>query len=67
MAEQSKSGESEVKQNYNVFMQKLPELVQTYKGKFALMHDGQIVAFFDTPGDANLAGEKLYSDGLFSI
>ena len=57
----------EVRANYDAFMKQLPQLLATHVGKFALMRHGQIVDFFDTPGDANRAGIKLYSDALFSI
>jgi hypothetical protein len=57
----------EVKRNYEVFMQKLPDLLATYRGKFALMRDTEIVEFFDTSGDAYRAGLRLYPDQRFSI
>ena len=57
----------EVRKNYEAFMRQLPELLAAHKGKFALMHSGVIVEYFDTPGDAHRAGQKLFTDGLFSI
>jgi len=56
-----------VESNYLAFTKKLPEFVATRRGKFALMRNEEIVEFFDTAGDAYVAGKKLYSDGLFSI
>jgi hypothetical protein len=67
MPEHNNPNEFEVKRNYEIFMQKLPELLQTYRGKFALMHAGQTIEFFDTAGDAYRAGSKLYQDRRFSI
>jgi hypothetical protein len=69
MADQNTSNDKqqEVRTNFDVFMQQLPNLLAAHKGKFALMRHGQIVEFFDTPGDANRAGAKLFVDGLFSI
>src|ERR1700733_6375054 len=60
MAGQSKSNESEVQRNYEAFRQKLPELLQVHRGKFALMHHRDIVDFFDTAGDAYKFGVKQY-------
>ena len=57
----------EVRRNYQAFVQKLPELVTTHRGKFALMHREQIVEFFDTVGDAYRAGQKLFQGQDFSI
>lgn len=56
-----------LKKNYEAFMLKLPTLLQAQRGKFALMRDGDIIAFFDTARDAFFAGQKLYSDKLFSV
>lgn len=53
--------------NYAAFVKELPKISQTHAGKFALMHDGQIVDFFDTARDAVVAGQNLYTDGLFSV
>lgn len=55
--------------NYKSFQEKLPELIRDHPGKFALMHDGNIVAFFDTASDAYTAGAKIFGekDQSFSI
>jgi hypothetical protein len=67
MANETKSNESEVKQNYEAFRLKLPEILGTHRGKFALMHGGEIVEFYDTAGDAYKVGLAKYSAGQFSI
>ena len=54
--------------NYKAFQEKLPELMKTHAGKFALLHDGEVVAFFDSAGDAYFAGTKMFTGGQsFSI
>ena len=55
------------RKNYEAFSKKLPELLPAHRGKFALMRDGEVTEFFDTAGDAYLAGQKLYPDGAFSV
>ena len=67
MTEPNASNESEVKRNFEAFMRQLSELLVSHRGKFALMHEEGIVEFFDTPGDAYRAGQKLYPDRRFSI
>lgn len=58
----------QVKRNYEAFAQRLPGLLASHQGKFALMRDGEIVEFFDTARDAYVAGQKLFKDDqLFSI
>jgi hypothetical protein len=55
------------RKNYEAFSKKLPDLLPVHRGKFALMRDGEVTEFFDTAGDAYLAGQKLYADGSFSV
>jgi hypothetical protein len=57
----------QVETNYKTFRQKLPDLLKTHAGKFALMRDGTVVEFFDTARDAYAAGQQLFKDNLFSI
>ena len=60
--------QSEVNRNYEAFMKQLPELMPTHGDRFALMHDGEIVEFFDTARDAFVAGQALFKpDHCFSI
>jgi hypothetical protein len=66
MADQSDK-DRQVKENYDAFVQKLPELLATHSGKFALLHDREIVELFDSAGDAYKAGQQRYPTGLFSI
>jgi hypothetical protein len=63
----AKDAPSEVRRNYEAFVQKLPEILSLHRGKFALMHDADVVEFFDTAADAFRAGRKLYTEGRFSI
>jgi len=54
--------------NYTAFEKKLPSLLPTHGGKFALMRDGEIVEFFDTARDAYAAGQKIFEkDKIFSV
>lgn len=63
----SQEHDQQIDKNYTAFIKKLPEILPEKAGKFALMHDGEIVEYFDTARDAYIAGMKLYNDGLFSI
>lgn len=59
--------QEEVERNFGIFREKLADLLEEYAGKFALMHDGEIVDFFDTAADAYKAGSRLFVDEPFSI
>lgn len=67
MSAVSRTKQEEVDRNYAIFRAELPNLLLQYRGKFALIRDGQITSFYDTAIDAQTAGSQLYSDGLFSI
>lgn len=53
--------------NFAAFRKVLPAIMQQHAGRFALMHNAEIVDFFDTARDAVTAGEHLYESGEFSI
>jgi hypothetical protein len=58
---------AEVERNYAAFAQKLPALLKTHRGKFALMRHGEIAAFFDTLSDTVRSGKLKFEDGDFSV
>ena len=58
----------QVEGNYRAFAERLPSLLASHQGKFALMRDGEIVEFFDTARDAYVTGQKLFKvDQIFSV
>ena len=59
--------QDQVDRNYAAFTALLPDLMKTNAGKWALLRNAQLEAIFDTARDAQLAGGKLYADGLFSV
>ena len=63
----ARTKQEEVDRNFEFFQRQLSQLLPDHGGKFALIRDCQIIDFFDTAQDANTAGARLYSDGLFSI
>ncbi len=63
---ESISRQQEVDENYEAFKAMLPELMRTHPNKFALMHNKEVVACFDTSRDAIAAGNNLI-DGHFSV
>lgn len=60
------SQQREVDQNFEAFNKLLPELVKSHAGKYALMHAGEVIEFFDTISDAVRYGHVKYGDN-FSI
>ncbi|MSO70015.1 MAG: hypothetical protein EXQ98_07055 [Alphaproteobacteria bacterium] len=57
----------EVARNFQAFQQKLPELLASRRGQFAVMRHGAIVDYFDTIGAAVRFAAKTYEDQIFSI
>jgi hypothetical protein len=57
----------QVDQNYDAFVRKLGSILETHRDQLALMRDGKIVGYFNTPRDALYAATERFPDGLFSI
>jgi len=57
----------EVDQNFEAFNKLLPELIKSHAGKYALLHAGEVIEFFDTISDAVRYGHAKYGDLNFSI
>lgn len=46
--------------NYEAFQRLLPELMSTQPGKFAVLHNGEVIEFFDTISDAAKFGRSQF-------
>lgn len=57
----------EVDRNYDVFMGMLESILDEHRDQLALMKDGRIVGYFDTPREALKAASDRFPDGVFSI
>lgn len=57
----------EVDRNYDALMRMLTTLLPEHRDQLALMHDGRIVEFFDTPKEAIEAAYARFPDRVFSI
>jgi hypothetical protein len=58
---------SEVDRNYDVFVRMLADILPEHRDQLALMREGEIVGYFEKPGDAYRAGLGRFPDGIFSI
>lgn len=63
----AKSHQQQVDENFAAFQKLLPELLRTHAGKFAVMHNGVVIEFFDSLGDAARFGHLKYGDIDFSV
>ncbi len=57
----------EVDRNYDAFMRQLAKLLPEHRDQLALMRDGEIVGFFETPTEALMAAAERFPDDIFSI
>ena len=57
----------EVDRNYEAFVGMLDSILAEHRDELALMRDGKIVGFFDTPRQALEAASEQFADGVFSI
>lgn len=53
--------------NYDVFMRRLSEFLPKHRDEWALMRDGEVIAFFVKPGEAIDAARARYPDEIFSL
>ena len=59
--------EHEIDTNFDFFQRTLGDYLPDFSGKYALLKNCEVVAFFDSAFEAEQAGEKEFSDGLYSI
>lgn len=57
----------EISRNFDAFQRMLSFYLATHADRFALLKDGGVVEFFDTPSAADKAGASRFDDGLYSI
>lgn len=58
---------AEVDRNLSKFLELLPTLLPGHAGQYALMRHGEVLDFFDTALDAQIAGNQRFVDRVFSI
>ncbi len=59
--------ELQVDQNYDAFQRMLGKILPKHRDQLALMRDGEIVGFYDTPHEALVAADAMFQDQIFSI
>jgi hypothetical protein len=57
----------ELDRNFEQFLELLPGLKAEHEGQFALLRLGEIVGFFGSAVDAQIAGNQRFDDGIFSF
>lgn len=57
----------EITRNFDAFQRSLAAWLPVQRNRFALLRNGAVVAFFDSPGAADEAGARQFADGLYSI
>jgi hypothetical protein len=57
----------EVDRNYDAFNRVLGSILEEHRDQLALMRDGLIVGYFQTPKEALRAAYERFPDGIFSI
>lgn len=57
----------QVDRNYDAFVRLLGSIIGDHRDQLALMRDGAVVGYFDTPREALVAASDLFPDGIFSI
>ncbi len=63
----NRTQQEEVDRNYKVFKNMLDDLMKSDNGRFALFHDAELIACFDTNRDAKQAADKLIGNKPYSV
>jgi hypothetical protein len=58
---------AEVDRNYDAFTRMLGSILAEHRDQLALMRDGEVIGYFDTPRAALRAASELFPDGIFSL
>lgn len=58
---------NEVDQNFAAFELMLPSLMETEKGKFALLHRSELVDVFESSIAAYIAGLEKFGENSYSV
>lgn len=58
---------AEIQFNYDAFQRALATFLPNELNRYALLRRGEVFAFFDRPGAADVAGSQSFPDGLYSI
>lgn len=61
------SKSDEIDRNLVKFLAVLPALVQEHENEWVLMRDRAIIGFYGSAIDAQIAGNKMFDDQIFSI
>jgi hypothetical protein len=58
---------TEIDRNLARFLELLPGLAKTHHDKYVLMRHQQVIGYFDSAIDAQIAGNQRFDDQIFSI
>jgi broad specificity phosphatase PhoE len=67
MTEQHETKLAEIDRNLAVFLRVLPSILEAHSGQYALLHHGEIMEYFPSALDAQIAGNQRYQPSGFSI
>jgi hypothetical protein len=58
---------SEVDSNYDAFVAQLPNILDRRRGQYALLHQQQIVEYYDGALEAASEGYRRFGEGAYSV
>jgi hypothetical protein len=63
----SERQQQEVDRIYDAFMGMLDSILAEHRDELALMRDGEVVGYFNTPRELLVAASERFPDGIFSL
>ena len=67
MTSKAEARRKEIDRNFEAMSQRLNEYMPVYANKHALMHEGEVIEFYNDWQDAYRTGMRFYGEGLFSV
>lgn len=59
--------EAEIRQNYTFFKGMVSSVMDEHAGRFALIRSCEVIAYYDTAGEAVADGTRRFGDMPFSV
>ncbi len=67
MDKAARAKSEEIDRNLGMFIAALPSMLPDHEGQYVLLRHGEVIGFFSTALDAQIAGNRAFDDRMFSI
>ena len=58
---------SQVDLNFDAFVAQLPDILDSRRGQYALLHEGKIISYFGSALEAATEGHRKFGEAAYSV